>query len=293
MDIKIALGKIEQYWQIIRNLHFHIEQEGKISPEEYALIEKYLKVISQKYKDLIEEEQQNLTTPPVVEPIVQAPPVQREVQNISAPIQRDVQNIAPAPVVQEYAPAPVAPVQEEIIVPPVSVVEEKKMEEVQIPTAAQPVYDEVKEEVLTPVIENIAPEIVAEAPKSNSISSYLEQMLDNPDKVPAKPLLFSQDVAEKKTPSLNDKLKEMKSPVEDLNSRIKKATAEKISLNDKFEFIRELFGHNSIEYANAIQIFDTEGAQAWDKVESLFSERFNWNARPGSVEKLKRLVMSK
>jgi hypothetical protein len=57
MDIKIALGKIEQYWQIIRNLHFHIEQEGHISQEEYALIEKYLKVITHKYKDLVLEEE--------------------------------------------------------------------------------------------------------------------------------------------------------------------------------------------------------------------------------------------
>lgn len=266
MDIKIALGKIEQYWQIIRNLHFHIEQEGKISPEEYALIEKYLKVISQKYRDLIEEENLNRFHPPVVEPSYATPPVQREVQN------------RPPSVVEEYIPIPAEPVQE-------------IKEEIQTPETPQSIIQEVKEELVVQVIENIAPEIVAETPKSNSISSYLEQMLENPDKVPAKPLLFSQDATDSKVPSLNDRLKEMKTPVDDLNSRIKKATAEKISLNDKFEFIRELFGNNSIEYANAIQIFDSEGVQGWDRVEALFSERFNWSARPGSVEKLRRLVL--
>jgi hypothetical protein len=61
MDIKIALGKIEQYWQIIRNLHFHIEQEGQISPEEYALIEKYLKVIIPQIQRFSVEEEESDT----------------------------------------------------------------------------------------------------------------------------------------------------------------------------------------------------------------------------------------
>jgi hypothetical protein len=89
------------------------------------------------------------------------------------------------------------------------------------------------------------------------------------------------------------RLKEMSSPVEDLNSRIKKATADKISLNDKFEFIKVLFGNNPIEYASAIQQFDTYGPMIWDNVEREFSNKFNWSTKKESVQKLKALVTGK
>lgn len=274
MDIKIALGKIEQYWQIIRNLHFHIEQEGKISPEEYALIEKYLKVITLKYSELVEEVEK--------ESSIEVPPVAPVYQEPIAPIVND--NSSKEEVVVEESIA-------EEIVQPVFTEEQVQVEIKEEPL--QNISEEPIQNSFAPIIEQIAPELKPEAPRTNSISSFLEQMLDHPDQMPERPVLFTTENTEKKTPSLNDRLKEMKSPVDDLNSKIKKATAEKISLNDKFEFIRELFGNNSIEYANAIQIFDTYGSQGWDKVESLFAERFNWSARPGSVEKLKRLVNSR
>lgn len=266
MDIQIALGKIEQYWQIIRNLHFHIEQEGKISPEEYALIDKYLKVISRKYQELIEEA-----------------PEMTEI--LPAKTFSHITKANPVPLPEQKLPE---------IIPVPSVEEQVAEQKIVVPHEPEEIFFAEKQQEETPsVIENIAPEIIAEAPKSKSISSYLEQMLESPEKVPEKPLLFTNDTAEKKATSLNDRLKEMRTPVEDLNSRIKRATAEKISLNDKFEFIRELFGNNPVEYATAIQYFDTYGTYAWEKVENEFAVRFNWTSKPGTVEKLKGLVTGK
>lgn len=271
MDIQIALGKIEQYWQIIRNLHFHIEQEGKISPEEYALIDKYLKVISRRYQELIDESSEIAEMP---FPVSISEAV--KVNSVSVP--------------EEKKPD---------AIPVSKSTEEKEAEQQGI---VEPVINNEPEEIFftenvpeqTPsLIESIAPEIIAETPRTKSISSYLEQMLESPENVPDKPLLFTNEVTEKKSPSLNDRLKEMRTPIEDLNSRIKKATAEKISLNDKFEFIRELFGNNPVEYATAIQYFDTYGTYAWEKVESEFANRFNWASKPGTVEKLKGLVTGK
>lgn len=283
MDVKIALGKIEQYWQIIRNLHFHIEQEGKISPEEYALIDKYLKVISQKYKELIEAspEISEITfthAAKVADPVVQKAVEDVKIVEEAAPVIASV--TAP---IEINPPKPVEIPVAEVVQP---VIKEETIE-------LQPIEETEIEQAPVPVIEVIAPEIVAEAPKSKTISSYLEQMLDSPDNVPDRPIMFSNEKTEKKSPSLNDRLKEMKTPVEDLNSRIKKATAEKISLNDKFEFIRELFGNNPVEYANAIQLFDTYGTYAWEKVETEYAIKFNWASKPGSVEKLKNLVTGK
>lgn len=298
MDIKIALGKIEQYWQIIRNLHFHIEQEGHISQEEYALIEKYLKVITHKYKDLVLEEE---STPIAIAEV-------------------GVKMKDPQPIIEEIKEKPVEIIEEtiseiikeDLIVLPVSVEEKSKL--VEEPTFIELVQEEIitkepeipiveefipeiiveEEEVnLSTQIEELIPEIVAEAPKHHKISSYLEQMLDSPDEVPNTPMFFNVKQENTKGNSLNDKLKEMRTPVEDLNSRIKRATADKISLNDKFEFIKVLFGNNPIEYASAIQQFDTYGSMIWSNVEREFSTKFNWSSKEETVQKLKTLVTGK
>ena len=152
---------------------------------------------------------------------------------------------------------------------------------------------EIEEENLSSKVKDLIPEIAAEAPKHNKISSYLEQMLDSPETVPNTPMFFNVKQENAKAASLNDKLKEMSTPVEDLNSRMKKFTADKISLNDKFEFIKVLFGNNPIEYASAIQQFDTYGPMIWNNVEREFSTKFNWSTKPASVEKLKALVTGK
>lgn len=298
MDIKIALGKIEQYWQIIRNLHFHIEQEGHISQEEYALIEKYLKVITQKYKDLVLEEE----SAPIA--IAEVGVKMEEPQPIIEEIKQEVVEAFEEPItesiIEEKVVVPIS-VEEKTesieVAPSIEVVEEENIiEKIETPFVEEIIPEIIEEEEelnLSSQIEELIPEIAAEVPKHHKISSYLEQMLDSPDEVPNTPMFFNVKQENPKGASLNDKLKEMRTPIEDLNSKIKRATADKISLNDKFEFIKELFGNNPIEYASAIQQFDTYGPMIWDNVEREFSSKFNWSAKSVSVQKLKTLVTGK
>lgn len=315
MDIKIALGKIEQYWQIIRNLHFHIEQEGHISQEEYALIEKYLKVITQKYKDLVlEVESAPLAISEVGVKMEEPQPIIKEIKEEVVEVFQEpvLENIKEEefvlPVTLETVEEPIeATPSIEIVerekesieaIPSINIVEEEIIvEEIKETVIVEEIIPEIiieeEEIVLSAQVEELIPEIVAEAPKHHKISSYLEQMLDSPDDVPNTPMFFNVKQENTKPTSLNEKLKEMSSPVEDLNSRIKRATADKISLNDKFEFIKDLFGNNPIEYASAIQQFDTYGSMIWGNVEREFSTKFNWAAKPATVQKLKTLVTGK
>jgi hypothetical protein len=256
MDIKESLGKIEQYWQIIRNLHFHIEQEGKISPEEYALIDKYLKVISQKYAALVTDEQEDK---------------EQVIAQIVHTVQ-EVKNHEPLPV------TPTAALQEpyiEVAPPAQSKNEEQKV-----------ITTEVKS-----VLSEVLPEDMQTKPaENNSLSSMLQKMLEEPSSIPATPLTVDKTV--KKSPTFNERMMESRTGKEDLNSRIKKTMAETISLNEKFEFIRELFGNNPVDYATALSYIDarSESNQAWMKVEMEFAEKYNWSTKPGSVEKLKKVV---
>ncbi|HUH72929.1 MAG TPA: hypothetical protein VLZ75_00855 [Chitinophagales bacterium] len=321
MDIKIALGKIEQYWQIIRNLHFHIEQEGHISQEEYALIEKYLKVITQKYKDLVLEEECapiaevgiDMGEPqPIIEEIKQEiieTPISKSIveEEILLPksTEENIESVQETSTIETIEETEILPVEEELVsetliekdeeIVPEEITSDIVAEEKEVELIEEPIFenDKVEEETLSSQVEEIFPEIAPEAPKHHKISSYLEQMLDSPDDVPNTPMFFNVRQEPTKSTSLNDKLKEMRSPVEDINSRIKRATADKISLNDKFEFIKDLFGNNPIEYAAAIQQFDTYGSMIWGNVEREFSTKFNWASKPATVQKLKTLVTGK
>lgn len=279
MDIKESLGNIEQYWQIIRNLHFHIEAEGSISQEEYALIDKYLKVISVKYKALVKE---GAVQPMITEPVASLSPV-------SIPEPAPVKVSLPEPLaVQESvitevaAPKPSAP-------EPATVVAE------QPPVVAEPVAPEpvIAKPEVSAAKSHIPADLQAKPAEDRVLSSLLEQMLDQPEAVPVTPVKLSvAEVAPQKAPSFNDKMMESRSVKEDLNSRIKKSMAESISLNEKFEFIRELFGNNPVEYASALALVDARDEQerAWNKLESEYAAKYKWDQKQAAVEKLKKAL---
>ncbi|MCO5247646.1 MAG: hypothetical protein M9887_01675 [Chitinophagales bacterium] len=265
MDIKEALVKIEQYWQIIRNLHFHIEQEGKISQEEYALIDKYLKVISQKYKSLIDEfpevksESQELAMIGTVNGV-------KDKINLGTLETEKAEQDVKVEDVKNDTPNDVVTISEETIV---EVVEE--------------------ENTTSPTQIQVEPEIKMVAKKRRSIATYLEEMLSSPGNVPETPLLFPNEVVQPKT-SLNEKLQQTRKPIEDLNTRIKKSMSERISLNNKFEFIRELFDNQPLDYETAIRYLDSNDENAWQRVENEFAGKFNWEDKTELVEKLKSLI---
>lgn len=252
MDIKESLGKIEQYWQIIRNLHFHIEQEGQISEEEFALLDKYLKVISTKYAALVPKAELKA----------------------------------------------VAPAEEQV-----AEVKYAKVEEETTTTAAEEIHS-AKPELYTETIEGEEPvkkpsmeikpsripaELQAAAAPDSSISSFLEKMLDDPHAVPAGPVVLEPADKVRVNPSFNDKMIASRQDKEDLNTKMKRSMSEAISLNEKFEFIRELFGNNPVEYATAISLIDARDEQerAWTKLETEYAEKHKWDTKAAAVEKLK------
>lgn len=247
MDIQNSLNKIEQYWQIIRNLHYHIQEEGKISEEEYALIKKYLEVISEKYASLVKAE--NHSTPTVT--------VKEEVQ------QQLTVNIVPENNFQEE----------------IAVVKEVA------PATPAPAKDPLKD-------------LRAQPAPDSSMSSLLEKMLEGKQTVGAPlPKVKTEEPTQnskqaEKATSINDLLKSSGSGKEELNSRIKKSVADTISLNDKFEFIRELFANNTVEYATALQKMDDfkslESALAF--FEENYAARFNWEKKETSAEKFKDII---
>lgn len=259
MDIRESLGKIEQYWQIIRNLHFHIEQEGKISPEEYALIDKYLSIISKKYGALIAPDNEGKE-----ELIVQ--------------MNHGIQDVKSHEPVQAVSPS-----QQMVTIT-------ETVMELATPTPAGIVLEEVMEETETPQQEVSLEEVQAKPAADNSLSSILQKMLEEPSTIPATPVTV--DKTTKKPSTFNERMMESRALNEDINSRIKKTMAETISLNEKFEFIRELFGNNPVDYATALSYIDarSESNLAWMKVESEFADKYKWSTKPGSVDKLKKVV---
>jgi hypothetical protein len=257
MDIKESLGKIEQYWQIIRNLHFHIEQEGYISPEEYALLDKYLKVISSKYAALVIDDRH------------QASSVIAKNEEGHGSLHRS-------------ATRPTASI------PPIDFAEPEQ--EAEPVFQEEPVPSEVSIPEEVPIL--IPVELKAPAAPDSSISSFLERMLDDPTAVPVSPVVLEPRNVPHANPSFNDRMMASRQAKEDLNTKMKKTMAESISLNEKFEFIKELFGNNPVEYATALSMVDAreEEERAWNKLESEYAERFKWETKPLAVEKLKKAM---
>jgi hypothetical protein len=252
MDIKESLGKIEQYWQIIRNLHFHIEQEGQISEEEFALLDKYLKVIATKYAALVPKEELKAVAP---------------MEEKAAEIKHEEVKIE-AIVVKAEALLPTEP---QIIAETIEKEEPLEMPAIEAKPSQIPV------------------ELQASAAQDSSISSFLEKMLDDPQAVPAAPMVLETADKVRSNPSFNDKMIASRQDKEDLNTRMKKSMSESISLNEKFEFIRELFGNNPVEYATAISMVDARDDEdrAWSKLEIEYAEKHKWTTKAAAVDKLK------
>lgn len=269
MDIKESLGKIEQYWQIIRNLHFHIEQEGQISPEEFALLDKYLQVISGKYASLVVADP--ITTPKKIETLQE-------------------KSVYVAPEVVEQ---PIEKVEEPKIVVEETLVEVVSVHIADEPKAVEPINEVEQKEVIVPAQPSFIPQDLQAKPAQDStISSFLERMLEKPSEMPSSPVKIESTPSQQKPTSFNDRMMESRASRGDLNSRIKKSISESISLNEKFEFIRELFGNNPVEYATALSFVDAREDQekAWLKLEAEFAQKYNWENKPAATEKLKNAL---
>ena len=74
---------------------------------------------------------------------------------------------------------------------------------------------------------------------------------------------------------------------ESLNTKMGKTLSESIALNDKFIFVRELFGNQFSEYENGLKQLETLNSyeQAEGYCNERFRAKFNWNDRTSSVER--------
>ncbi len=92
---------------------------------------------------------------------------------------------------------------------------------------------------------------------------------------------------EELTPSSLNEIFKPKVNTESLNTKMGKTLSESIALNDKFIFVRELFGNQFSEYENGLKQLET--LNSYEQAESYCNERFrakfNWNDRTSSVER--------
>lgn len=76
---------------------------------------------------------------------------------------------------------------------------------------------------------------------------------------------------------------------------VHKTLSESISLNDKFIFVRELFGNNFSDYENALKQIEhldsLESAESF--CETNFSTKFKWNERQTAVERFMELLQNR
>mgnify|MGYP000849660702 FL=1 len=103
-----------------------------------------------------------------------------------------------------------------------------------------------------------------------------------------------ETIVEEMTPSsLNDIFKPKKS-VETFNTSTTQTLSESIALNDKFIFVRELFGNQFNEYENGLKqlekINSFEAAEGYCK-DQLWN-KFNWNTKTPTVERF-MLILQK
>ena len=94
-------------------------------------------------------------------------------------------------------------------------------------------------------------------------------------------------IAEELTPSSLNGIFKQQVNTETLNTKINKTLSESIALNDKFIFVRELFGNQFSEYENGLKQLETLNSyeQAESYCKERFSAKFNWNDRTSSVER--------
>ena len=102
-------------------------------------------------------------------------------------------------------------------------------------------------------------------------------------------------VVDELTPSSLNEIFKPKVNTESLNSKMGKTLSESIALNDKFIFVRELFGNQFSEYENGLK--QLEILNSFEQAESYCNEKFrtkfNWNDRTSSVERFMTVLQKR
>jgi len=134
---------------------------------------------------------------------------------------------------------------------------------------------------------------------ANTFNESLCSTAGVPNQVQDEPVLVAEKevetLIEELTPSsLNDIFKSQ-TPTDTLTVKVNKTLSESIALNDKFIFVRELFGNQFSEYENGLKQLDTlttfDLAQHYCK-EKLWN-KFNWGDKAPSVERFMAVLQKR
>ncbi len=157
-------------------------------------------------------------------------------------------------------------------------------EEIDIPKTE---VTEIKETVSEPefIIEKPSAQaaIIVEKPQEETIESSQNGNSHEiiADKFQSKK--FIHDNISKKNVKKDVSAKMQTKPINDINSAI--------GLNDKFIFIRELFGNDKEHYHETIQVLNN--FDIYENAVNFLNENFDWNSDDPNFERLKELVRRK
>ncbi len=154
-------------------------------------------------------------------------------------------------------------------------IEKTKKEKINIPKTKEPEF----------IIEKPSDQaaIIVEKPQEETVESSQNGNSHEiiADKFQSKK--FIHDNISKKNVKKDVSAKMQTKPINDINSAI--------GLNDKFIFIRELFGNDKEYYHETIQVLNN--FDIYENAVSFLNENFDWNSDDPNFERLKELVRRK
>lgn len=193
--------------------------------------------------------------------------------------QKEISTIIEKEIKEEKVIKPV----EEKPVEKIPVVEEKK-EKIEVKEVIETPIEETKEEIVDEEI-NTDPEFIIETPKTKEVVEESEFITENKEIVADKfqSKKFVHDNIAKNGTKKDVSTKMQTKPIKDINTAI--------GLNDKFIFIRELFGGDKNQYIETIQVlnnFDT-----FENAIEFLNENFDWDSEDENFIRLTELVKRK
>lgn len=146
-------------------------------------------------------------------------------------------------------------------------------------------FDDGKEELHETFSNNSVFEPLANLESENQQS--ISSVYDSHESVLVVEQKETKVAVEELTPSSLNEIFKPKVNTESLNTKMGKTLSESIALNDKFIFVRELFGNQFSEYENGLKQLETLNSyeQAEGYCNERFRAKFNWNDRTSSVER--------
>lgn len=134
---------------------------------------------------------------------------------------------------------------------------------------------------------------------TSELTSTLETPINTTVSVVTETVLVAEKeqsvIAEELTPSSLNGIFKQQVNTETLNTKINKTLSESIALNDKFIFVRELFGNQFGEYENGLKQLDALNSYslAENYCKEKLWEKFNWDNRANAVERFMFLLKNR